>query len=125
MRRLSPSPAGQLTAEWNKALRGEGIKQDSTRWVTILGVLLPTKAAFWQKVGRRRCELVNTKPYMQVRPGPLKNGVCRRLFQLELDRGDRTWPLRLHSSFLAGTRVRAMIIGTRARLPIRAAHSGR
>lgn len=71
VRRLSPSPAGQLTAEWNKALRGEGIKQDSTRWVTILRVLLPTKAAFWQEVGRR-CELVNTKPYMQVRQWPLE-----------------------------------------------------
>lgn len=72
VRRLSPSPAGQLTAELNKALRGEGIKQDSTCWVTILRVLLPTKAAFWQEVGQRRCELVNTKPYLQVRHWPLE-----------------------------------------------------
>lgn len=47
VRRPSPSPAGQLIAKWNKALRGEGIKQDSTCWVTILRLLLPSKAAFW------------------------------------------------------------------------------
>lgn len=47
--KADPFTSGWVTAGWNEA-RGEGIKQDNTRWVAILRLLLATKAAFWQEV---------------------------------------------------------------------------
>lgn len=100
--------------------------------------LLPIEAAHWQE---KRWRDVNTKPNVsalcQVRP--LERSKCRIQNRCGLmlwhERGV-TWILRLtwvsggcrglfHSSFLAGTRVRAMMMGTRATQLMARAHRGR
>lgn len=98
-----------------------------------------------KRVGRR--ELVGTKPDVHAHreAWPLEERSGRRIqnrCRLVLGRGAGSrgwgvsWILRStrvlgggqglpHSSFLAGTRVRAMTMGTRARQPRKRAHRGR
>lgn len=86
---------------------------------------------------------MNTKPDVSAccQSGPLKRSRCESKTSVDscsgVEQGQRrgqeeTWILKLkwvpgpcHSSFLAGTRVRAMMMGTRAREAMKRAHRGR
>lgn len=80
----------------------------------------------------------NTKPDMHAtNAGPSKSKVCKCLCHYEAGQEQGvTWNLKFmqglgrclglfHSSFLADTRVRTMMMGTRATKPMKAAHRGR
>lgn len=112
--------------------------------MAIRELLLTTKAAYWQEEVWGRHELVNTNPALMLPSlAPEEERGCRVQNQQELllwhgagsevrdDLDPRAhagvgWvPGSFHSNFLAGTRVRATMMGTSARPAMRRAHRGR